>query len=399
MPIKGIFNQKSKKTRNDMNEFEKQILRINTLEVHIRNLLKFEKQVRTFMFGMGRGEKKENPWIERKNEVNKKSQIKGQPSIENFEKTQECDLRDKKLDELTGRLNKFEQSVREIILSVNTSQTTSLSVEEEREREGRLLHLVERRLSEKLATHIKKQEMMHEKVRSLESQILKLIERENHQFNGFSKEERNNQSILEGMTAIGSPFDRDELEKADVESFDSHIKMRVLALENNYLLVNEVQAGLLKRVDHLIETCNELTKKMVETEDSTMQQDPICNTLYIDKLYLDKYEQNNNFAQLGINHLSGALNIGATYGRDAVPKKITEQVKEDIAKMKTVKEEVEKNQTSAEKQPDPQTNVEEQTDSQNDESSSHVKSIPSEEDIPYTDIVIEDDPSLGENPF
>ncbi len=339
MPIKGIFNQKSKKTRNDMNEFEKQILRINALEVHIRNLLKFEKQVRTFMFGMGRGEKKENPWIERKNEVNKKSQIKGQPSIENFEKTQECDLRDKKLDELTGRLNKFEQSVREIILSVNTSQTTSLSVEEEREREGRLLHLVERRLSEKLATHIKKQEMMHEKVRSLESQILKLIERENHQFNGFSKEERNNQSILEGMTAIGSPFDRDELEEADVESFDSHIKMRVLALENNYLLVNEVQAGLLKRVDHLIEKCNELTKKMVETEDSTMQQDPICNTLYIDKLYLDKYEQNNNFAQLGINHLSGALNIGATYGRDAVPKKITEQVKEDIAKMKTVKEE------------------------------------------------------------
>ena len=208
MSIKGIFNQKSKKTRNNMNEFEKQILRINALEVHIKNLLKFEKQVRTFMFGMGRGEKKENPWIERKNEVNKKSQIKGQPSIENFEKTQECDLRDKKLDELTGRLNKFEQSIREIILSVNTSQTTSLSVEEEREREGRLLHLVERRLSEKLATHIKKQEMMHEKVRSLESQILKLIERENHQFNGFSKEERNNQSILEGMTAIGSPFDR-----------------------------------------------------------------------------------------------------------------------------------------------------------------------------------------------
>jgi hypothetical protein len=120
---------------------------------------------------------------------------------------------------------------------------------------------------------------------------------------------------------------------------------------------------------------------------------------FLDKLYLDKYEQNNNFVQLGINHLSGALNIGATYGRDAVPKKITEQVKEDIAKMKTVKEEVEKNQTSAEKQPDPQTNVEKQTDSQNNESSSHVNSIPPEEDIPYTDIFIEDDPSLGEDPF
>ncbi|MFP5106766.1 hypothetical protein ACSU6B_08350 [Neobacillus sp. C211] len=388
MSMKGIFNQNSKKTRNDVNEFEQQILRINALEVHMKNLLKFEKQVRTFMLGMGRGEKEENPWIERKNEVNKKSQIKG-PSLENFEKTQKCDLCDKKLNELTGRLNKFEQSVREIILSVNTSQTTSLSVEEEQEREGRLLHLVERRLSEKLATHIKKQEMMQEKVGSLESLILKLMERENHQFNGFSKEERINQSILEGIAVIGSPCDGDELEEADVESFDSHIKMRVLALENNYLLVNEVQAGLLKRVDNLIEKCNELTKKMVETEDVTMQQDSICNTLYIDKLYLDKYEQNNNFAQLGINHLSGALNIGATYGRDVVPKKITEQVKEDLAKMKTVKEEMEKNHTSAEKQ----------TDSQNNESSSYVNSIPPEEDIPYTDIVIEDDPSLGENPF
>ena len=135
MSMKGIFNQKSKKTRNDMNEFEKQILRINALEVHIKNLLKFEKQVRTFMFGMRKGDKKENPWIERKNEVNKKPQIKGQPSIENFEKTQECDLRDTKLDELTGRLNKFEQSVREIILSINTSRTQFL-IHGRRRREG-----------------------------------------------------------------------------------------------------------------------------------------------------------------------------------------------------------------------------------------------------------------------
>ena len=119
-----------------MNEFEKQILRINALEVHIKNLLKFEKQVRTFMFGMGRGEKKENPWIERKNEVNKKSQIKGQPSIENFEKTQECDLRDKKLDELTGRLNKFEQSSSRNNI-IRKYQSDYFLVRGRRKREGR----------------------------------------------------------------------------------------------------------------------------------------------------------------------------------------------------------------------------------------------------------------------
>ena len=127
MPMKGIFNKKSKKTRNNMNEFEKQVLRINALEVHMKNLLKFEKQVRTFMFGKGNGEKKENPWSQHENEVNKKSQIKGQSSTDNFEKNQGFDLRNKKIDELTKRLNQFEQTVR-----INPSHTTFLSIEEER---------------------------------------------------------------------------------------------------------------------------------------------------------------------------------------------------------------------------------------------------------------------------
>lgn len=368
MSMKGIFNQKNKNLKNNMNEFEKQILRINALELHIKNLLKFEKQVRTFMFGIGRGEKKENPWIGRKNELNKKSQIKGEPQIADFEKKQEFELRDKKLDELTERLNKFEQSM-----------------QEEKSREERLLNLIERRLSEKLVSHSKNQEIMHEKIRSLESQISNLIERENHQLNIDYKEEKNSQPELKGVTEISSPFDRTseervEPQEANVESLYSLIEMRVLALEHNYLLVNEVQAGLLKRVDNLIEKCNDFTKKMGETDETTMQQDLIFKTLYIDKLYLDKYEQNNNFAQLGIKNLSGVLNIGATYGSDAVPKEITEQVKEDIAKMKTGKEEMEKQQTS-----------EEQSDQQSDEPSSHVNSIPLKDEMPFTDIFIEDD--------
>lgn len=376
MPMKGIFNQKSKNMKNNMNEFEKQILRINALEVHIKNLLKFEKQVRTFMFGIGRGEKKENHWSERKNEVNKKSKINGGSSIESFEKNQGFDLREKKLNQLTERLNKFEQTI-----------------QDEKMTEERLLNLVEQRLSEKLASHSKNQEMMQKKIRWLESQIASLMERENHQFNGYSKEEKKSQPKLEGMTVIDALFDNtsenmERLEEANVESFDSHIKMRVLALENNYLLVNEVQVGLLKEVDNLIEKCDELTKKIVETEDASIQQDSTFKTVYIDKIYLDKYEQNNNFAQLGIKSLSGALNIGATYGSNAIPKKVTEQVKEDIEKMKSGKEEMEIQQSSTE-QPEDQTN----------ESSTHVNSKPLEEDIPFTDIVIEDDPSAEENPF
>ena len=130
------------------------------------------------------------------------------------------DARNKKIDELIEGLNKFGQSVREIIFSVTTNHTNSISTEEEREREKRLLHLVERRLSEKVATHIEYQEMMHEKVMSLESQISKLMERENHQFR-----RENSQSKLEGMTAFGSLFDSTrsggDWKELDVESFDS----------------------------------------------------------------------------------------------------------------------------------------------------------------------------------
>ena len=43
---------------SNMNEFEKQILRINALEVHIKKLLKFEKQLRIFMYETGRKRKK-----------------------------------------------------------------------------------------------------------------------------------------------------------------------------------------------------------------------------------------------------------------------------------------------------------------------------------------------------
>ena len=46
-----------------------------------------------------------------------------------------------------------------------------------------------------------------------------------------------------------------------------------------------------------------LIKKMDETEVSNQGGEPIFKTLYVDKLYLEKYEQNNNFAQLGIKSL------------------------------------------------------------------------------------------------
>ena len=57
MPIKGMFNQKPKK-KNEI-EWEKQILRINSLEVQLKSLLEFEKQIRISMYKNSSNEKKE----------------------------------------------------------------------------------------------------------------------------------------------------------------------------------------------------------------------------------------------------------------------------------------------------------------------------------------------------
>lgn len=319
MPIKGRFNGKGNMNEN---ELEKQILRINALEVHIKRLLAFETQFRAYRYKT-RGVEEEKH--SRKNEADIQSQSDGRMK-ENVEINKEFHKRDKRLDEITRKLNGLEQIISDIIPPKHDSYSQCLSIEEAMVREERLQNLVEQLLSEKLVDRIKEEENIH---------------------------------------------------------------MRVSALEQNLLLVNEVQAGLLKQVNDLFEKYNQLSQNKGEPEDLVLQQEPIFKTLYIDKLYLDKYEQNNNFAQLGIKQLSGALNIGATYGRDAIPKEVTEQVKEDIAKMKAVKEEMKEQQM----------NTDQSKDTQYDESSSDLSMIPPEEDIPYTEITIEEDSSFGEDPY
>lgn len=62
---------------------------------------------------------------------------------------------------------------------------------------------------------------------------------------------------------------------------------------------------------------------------------------YLKPVSLDKYEQNNNFAQLGIKELGGQLNIGATYGSGTIPKEATEQYNEAMESKKEMKAEFE----------------------------------------------------------
>lgn len=334
MPIKGIFNRNNKKEQplSSTNEFEKQILRINALEVQIKKLMEFEKQLRTSMYGSDKEEKERGSRNEPKNTLTKKSQM------ETHSRDDRVKGKEFQNNELFRRIEKLEKIVQKI--SSRQEDTYAKPHDRGSVDEKQLQRVIERIVAEKLAAQYNRQEEWSE------------IQEES-------------------------------------DSFSSRMNMRILVMERNYLLINEVQAGLMKRMDELVEKHNELLRKWEESERDAAEQNPNMRTLYIDKLYLDKYEQNNNFAQIGIHELSGALNIGATYGKDVIPKNITEEAKEEMEKMKAAKEEMEKQQTG----------TEELGKTSTDESSADSTSIPPEDEEPYTEIDIEDDPAFDKDSF
>ena len=371
MRIKGIFNQNAQK--KDMDDWERQILRINTLEVQMKGLLEFEKKIRASMYSNSSREKKEQ---ERAKTHGRNIQI------ENKENAQKLKEINKRLEELGQKVYQLENVTEEKV----PSHVNPRPREEENKVDERLFHFIKQLISENNAVSLQREKQFVKKIQALENQISILNDRINVPWAEPLKREDSRQTPAEDCSTPPYPNEKPE----EKEVFYKQIEMRVQLLEHNFLLVNEVQAGLLNRIEELLEKSNVLMKQMDETEESIKNKEPILQTLYIDKLYLEKYEQNNNFAQLGIKNLSGALNIGATYGKEAIPKKITEQVKEDMAKIKAMKEETANNQPVT-NQPD---------DLHHDESSSEAASSPSVENISYTEIVIEDDdPSIGDDSF
>ncbi|MEH7392657.1 hypothetical protein V7149_14580 [Bacillus sp. JJ1503] len=120
------------------------------------------------------------------------------------------------------------------------------------------------------------------------------------------------------------------VESSDAIALDEQQKLASLIsyihdLEHKISLQNEREMAMLTRIDALEEKFAGFQSNKKNDEQAV-----VIKEIRIDKFYLDKYEQNNNFAQLGIKDLSGALNIGATYGRDVMPKEVSEQLKEDL---------------------------------------------------------------------
>ena len=136
MPIKGMFNQKAQK--KDQDDWEKQILRINALEVQMKSLLEFEKKIRTSMYRNSSGEKKEQ---ERVKTQSKDFQVK------NMENTQKFNEINKGLEELGQRVYQLENSIEEKELL----HSNPLPREEENKVDERLIHLIEQLVLEKYA--------------------------------------------------------------------------------------------------------------------------------------------------------------------------------------------------------------------------------------------------------
>jgi hypothetical protein len=69
----------------------------------------------------------------------------------------------------------------------------------------------------------------------------------------------------------------------------------------------------------------------------------VYQDIKVDKLMIDKYELNNTISQLGVNQLSGTMNIGATYGTGMIPEDLKEDFKQNIAQLKKEKQTYEEN--------------------------------------------------------
>ncbi|MED3570984.1 hypothetical protein [Cytobacillus praedii] len=371
--LKGVFNRNNDKddSISYKDELHKQILRIDALEVQINKLLESEKQPKVNVYGKAKQETSNQ-------DVSIKDTGVNETDI-NFYK--------QKVNELSRRINNLEKKHREIELSQSNKMNQSTSLMEPSIDEKQIKSFIEQLVSEKLAVYHDKEQKMMRRIQTLEHLVLNLDTNETKQFR---------ESVAKGMgqsqgLALSAAIKQLGDEKRDRAITLSLINDRVHILESNYEKLNGAQAGLIRITDELVGKHNELLKKWEVVEDSVNKSNPIYETLYIDKLYLDKYEQNNNFEQLGIKELSGALNIGATYGKDVIPKKVTEEVKSEMEKLKQVKEEMEK--LKGYKGEEETEQDKEETEIQVEEFPTEFESLPSDEEEGYVDILIEDDDS------
>ena len=76
---------------------------------------------------------------------------------------------------------------------------------------------------------------------------------------------------------------------------------------------------------------NKILDRVTELEKAVRKLESLCHQkpvpecilsvekIHVDKVIVERFELNNNFANLGIKDLRGTMNIGATYGSGVTP--------------------------------------------------------------------------------
>ncbi|MBY0120482.1 hypothetical protein [Bacillus sp. S/N-304-OC-R1] len=277
MSIKDLFNQ----NRNHENitqkilELEKSFLKINTLELHIKRLLKLEEKLFSIQ------------------------KIKD-----------ELMVTAKNLD--TGNLNK-----------------------------DKIEYFIQSKVQEVVSTALIQNDDFNDKIKLLEKSVESIKRKIAHQ-------DKVHEIVIGRVEMIQEKMNTLTLSTDGIAQFNSDNN-------DNY---NETEHTLFQKLELIEQKLNQF-EELNKKEKGLSENPVVIKEIHIDKFYLDKYEQNNNIAQVGIKELSGALNIGATFGKDTIPKEMNEQLKEyfdEVIAMKADKNTAEKGTFSNEQTEDGESN-------------------------------------------
>ncbi|MBU5212778.1 hypothetical protein [Heyndrickxia oleronia] len=115
------------------------------------------------------------------------------------------------------------------------------------------------------------------------------------------------------------------------------LKTQINHLENLFNRMEENYESLQSSTQQLSQAMHILENRPPDPpQRPENDQQIVIQKVNIEKILLDKYEQTNNFGQLGIKDISGQLNIGATYGKGVIPAELVENLMENINEIKNM---------------------------------------------------------------
>lgn len=118
---------------------------------------------------------------------------------------------------------------------------------------------------------------------------------------------------------------------APIQKELNRLEDRIAIMESHFSLMKE---SVKENNQQISDLKDELERVKIDPSLKKEEQPLVIREIKVDKILLDKYEQNNNFGSVGIKDLSGELNIGATYGKTALPAEIAEDLKADFESFK-----------------------------------------------------------------